>query len=77
MSGGFYKLDGVELIGGRRIFGPGYSMDVDNPDDRLHPRQGWQWFASIDEAKSVLGYIEKPLGFEEAQRRSRLLKPTI
>jgi len=55
MSAGFYKVDptsGELLYAPNAVYGPGFTLTKDTPDESA---DGWQWFHSEADARQAHG----------------------
>jgi len=55
-TSGFYKAENFDLLYGKYVFGPSYSLLWEYPTDTPLPVEGWDWFDT--EAEARLAYAE-------------------
>lgn len=58
-TAGFYKLDGQLLEAPNFVLNKDYTLFKETKDQYTYPVDGWYWFDSIEEAISVLGYVDE------------------
>ena len=52
----FYKYeDGQLLVGENFVAGPTYSLHIDDKDLYQYPVDGWYWFDTEEQARTVFG----------------------
>lgn len=71
-TAGFYKIDGDELVYGRTIFGPTYTLIIEDHKNYTYPTSdGWFWFDSEREAKDYFGIpYELEDGMDQSEVKS-------
>jgi hypothetical protein len=62
-TSGFYNQQFM-LRAGSFVYGPGYTLLIEDKDTYTYPVQGWYWFDSAEQAAAAFGVLVEDINLD-------------